>query len=370
METQEQSRPGGVRISINKRRAVSVSPHSLIKTSYLEPGQTMPLVVEPAAADINLVNWSRNNQQFIADELAKHGAILFRNFGLDSIARFEEFAMTICPELFDEYGDLPREGVSGKVYGSTPYPSNQPILFHNESSHMHRWPMKIWFYCVTAAKEGGETPIVDCRKIYQLLDPAIRRRFEEKQLMYVRNYTDGLDVGWQSFFQSSSKSVVEEFCRESGIDFEWKKDNGLRTRQICQGVARHPRTGEMSFFNQVQLHHISCVDPETRVSLCSLFAEEDLPRAVYYGDGTPIEDSIIEEICELYWETCVRFMWHEGDVIMLDNMLTAHGRMPFVGPRKIVVAIGEIVGSQDLRSQISNLKSQMNPSFTVKEGSK
>src|SRR5215510_13746971 len=114
METQKQSRPGGVPLSINKRKALSVSPNSLIKTSYLEPGQTMPLVVEPAAAEINLINWSRNNQKFITDELAKHGAILFRNFGLDSTARFEEFAMTTCPELFDEYGDLPREGVGGK----------------------------------------------------------------------------------------------------------------------------------------------------------------------------------------------------------------------------------------------------------------
>jgi len=306
----------------------------------------LPLLVEPAAADLNLANWSRKNQDFIARELAGHGAILFRGFDLKSVGQFEEFATTICPHLFDEYGDLPREGVSGKVYGSTPYPSDQAILFHNESSHMHRWPMKIWFYCVTAAREGGETPIVDCRKIYQLLDPLIRERFERKQLMYVRNYTDGLDVGWQSFFQTTDKSVVEAFCRRAGIDFEWKKNNGLRTRQICRAVARHPRTGEMVFFNQVQLHHLSCVDSATRLSLCALFREEDLPRNVYYGDGTPIEDSVIEEICDLYWRTSVRFPWREGDVVMLDNMLTAHGRLPFVGPRKIVVAIGEIIESR------------------------
>src|SRR5215813_2844916 len=126
METREQTRPGRIPLSINKRKAVSVSPHSLVKTSYLEAGQTIPLVVEPAAPDIYLINWSRANQPFIGGELTKHGAILFRNFGLDSIARFEQFATTICPELFDEYGDLPREGVSGKVYGSTPYPSDKP----------------------------------------------------------------------------------------------------------------------------------------------------------------------------------------------------------------------------------------------------
>jgi len=346
METQEHSRPKRNPVARTERKAVSMSPQSLVKSSYLEPGQMLPLMVEPAAADLSLANWSRKNQDFIGRELSRHGAILFRGFELKSVGQFEEFATTICPQLFDEYGDLPREGVSGKVYGSTPYPADQAILFHNESSHMHRWPMKIWFYCVTAAKQGGETPIVDCRKIYQLLDPKIRDRFEEKQLMYVRNYTDGLDVGWQSFFQTTEKSVVEDYCRRAGIDFEWKNNNGLRTRQICRAVSRHPKTGEMVFFNQVQLHHPSCVDSATRLSLCALFREEDLPRNVYYGDGTPIEDSVIQEICELYWQTSIRFPWREGDVVMLDNMLTAHGRMPFDGPRKIVVAIGEIVDSR------------------------
>ncbi|MCM3903130.1 MAG: TauD/TfdA family dioxygenase [Pyrinomonadaceae bacterium] len=346
METQEQSRPKRISMARTERKAVSVSPQSLVKSSYVEPGQLLPLILEPVAADLNLANWSRKNQDFIGRELATHGAILFRGFELKSVGHFEEFATTICSQLFDEYGDLPREGVSGKVYGSTPYPADQAILFHNESSHMHRWPMKIWFYCVTAARQGGETPIVDCRKIYELLDPQIRTRFEQKQLMYVRNYTDGLGVGWQSFFQTTEKSAVEDYCRRAGIDFEWKKNNGLRTRQICRAVARHPQTGEMVFFNQVQLHHLSCVDSATRLSLCALFGEEDLPRNVYYGDGTPIEDSVIEEICALYWQTSVRFPWREGDVVMLDNMLTAHGRMPFVGPRKIVVAIGEIVESR------------------------
>src|SRR5688572_21939504 len=156
METQEQSKINRVPVARTQRKAVSMSPENLIRSSYLAPEQMLPLMLEPAAADLNLANWSRKNQGFIGRELATHGAILFRGFELKSVGQFEEFATTICSQLFDEYGDLPREGVSGKVYGSTPYPSDKAILFHNESSHMHRWPMKIWFYCVTAAAEGGE----------------------------------------------------------------------------------------------------------------------------------------------------------------------------------------------------------------------
>lgn len=331
-----------------KRKTVNLSEVNPIKTSYIQPGQMLPLVIEPNIDDLNLAEWAKTNQDLIETELQKHGAVLFRGFDVNSVADFENFAISICGELFDEYGDLPREGVSGKVYKSTPYPADQAILFHNESSHMHRWPMKIMFNCVLAAEQGGETPIVDCRRIYQLLDPKIREQLADKGLMYVRNYTDGLDVSWQTFFHTSDKSKVEDYCRKSSIEFEWKNGSGLRTRQLCPAVVKHPKTGEPSFFNQIQLHHVSCLEPTVRESLLSMFSEQDLPRNVYYGDGSSIEDSVVNEILNLYWETSVAPPWKNGDIFMLDNMLVAHARNPFVGPRKIVVAMGEMINKQQV----------------------
>ncbi|HEY9401293.1 MAG TPA: amino acid adenylation domain-containing protein [Pyrinomonadaceae bacterium] len=326
-----------------RRRGVNLSEVSLTKTEYLAEGETLPLVVRPATDYTDLIDWARTHREYIESELPKHGAILFRDFSVNDAATFEQFAQTICPELFSEYGDLPREKKGGKVYGSTPYPQDRMILFHNESSHLHQWPMKIMFYCVTAAEQGGETPIVDGRKIYQLLDPEIRRRFEEKRLMYVRNYSEGLDVSWQSFFQTGERAEVEAYCRKAGMEFEWTNETDLRTRKIAQATARHPRTGEMVFFNQILAHHFSCLEPEVRQSMLTLFTEETLPRNVYYGDGTPIEDDVMEEIHRVYREATVSFPWHEGDILLLDNMLTAHGRNPFTGARKIMVALGDMI---------------------------
>jgi alpha-ketoglutarate-dependent taurine dioxygenase len=251
--------------------------------------------------------------------------------------------------LFGEYGDLPREGQGGRVYGSTPYPANQAILFHNESSHMHRWPLKIWFLCVKAAERGGETPIVDCRRVYQILDPELRERFAEKRLMYVRNYTEGLDVSWRRFFQTESRAQVEEYCRRAGIEYEWTLNgDGLRTRQVCQAVARHPQTGEAVFFNQIQLHHVSCLDGAVRQSMEAMFGEEGMPRNVYYGDGSRIEDSLVDEVREVYRQATVSFAWEAGDILMLDNMLTAHGRNAYEGERKVVVAMGDMFNREQL----------------------
>lgn len=333
-----------------KREEINLVNFSLTKSSYFFPEQPLPLIIEPTMSGVNLANWARNNKGYIQAELAKHGAILFRNFIVDTPAKFEEFAraVSIDGELFDEYGDLPRDDPSLKVYHSTPYPADKSILFHNESSHMHRWPMKIFFYCVKAADEKGATPILDCRKTYQMIDPLIIRRMTEKKLMYVRNFIEGLDVSWQQFFQTSDKDRVENYCRKAGIDFEWKGEKHLTTRQVCPAVVKHPQTREMLFFNQIQLHHISCLDPGVRASMLSMFREEDLPRNVYYGDGMPIEDSVVAEISDLYERQAARFAWKAGDVILLDNMMVAHARDPFVGTRKILVAMAEIVFQRDL----------------------
>ena len=330
-------------------KAVRLPQIQLIETDYLCPEETLPLVLKPNVNELDLADWAKKNREFLETKLLKHGAILFRGFHLNLVSEFENLAEAICPKLFGEYGDLPREGVSNKVYGSTPYPSDKAILFHNESSHLHQWPLKIWFFCLQPALQGGETPIVDCRKVYQLLNSKLRERLEHKKLMYVRNYTEGLDVSWQQFFHTKDKAVVEGYCRQSGINFEWLSGNRLVTRKIRPALARHPKSKEPVFFNQLQLHHISCLEPAVRESLLSMFGQENLPRNVYYGDGSPIEGDVMEEIDAVYKQAEVSFSWQQGDVLMLDNMLTAHGRNPYVGLRKIVVAMGEIIGNKGIR---------------------
>jgi len=331
-----------------RRKAVDLSHFSPVRETQLNESELLPLVIEPAADQVDLAEWARNHRDYVNSKLHQHGGVLFRGFGLSTPEDFEGVAAAIYKEIYSEYGDLPREGVAGKIYTSTPYPADKAILYHNESSHMNAWPTRISFFCVIAATEGGCSPVVDCRKIYRQLDPAVRDKFEKVGLMYIRNFSDGLDVSWQRFFQTEERAVVEEACHKQGFIAEWYGKDSLRVKQKCRGVLRHPVTGEMSFFNQVQLHHVHCLDPETRQSLLSIFKSEDLPRHVYYGDGSPIEDSVMDHIGELYEKNAVRFQWREGDMVTLDNMITAHARDPFVGPRKIVVALGDLVHGADL----------------------
>ncbi len=324
------------------RKQLSVSQAELVRTECLRAGQALPLVIQPALDGVSLVDWTRRNVAFIERNLIDHGAILFRNFKLETVAEFERLITTVSAELLDySYRSTPRTQVSGKIFTSTEYPAYQTIPLHNEMSYTLNWPLKIWFFSIKTAQQGGETPIADSRRVFERLDPMIREQFIRKQIMYVRNYGDGLDLSWQDVFQTDSKQEVEEFCRRTNIEFEWTGINSLRTSQTCQAVATHPKTGQIVWFNQAHLFNISSLQPEVRQSLLSAFEERDLPRNTYYGDGSPIETSVLDEIREAYQQEAVIFPWQEGDIMMLDNMLTAHGRMPYVGPRKVVVGMAE-----------------------------
>lgn len=329
-------------------KPVSVPRQELVRTEFLDDAGPMPLVIRPNLEDVDLVAWAGCEREFVERKLQEHGALLFRAFNVTSVSEFEQFAEALCPGLFGDYGDLPDEKEGKKVYKSTPYPPDKTILFHNESSHMNRWPRKQWFFSVKVAQERGETPIVDCRKVYSRLAPEIRDRFERLGLEYVRNFVDGLDVSWREFFGSDDKSQVEDHCRRTFSGFEWIANDGLRIRQRCPAVIQHPKTGEKVFFNQIQLHHVSFLDKDVRSALLSSYGEENLPRNVYYGDGSRIEDTVAEEVLKLYWETAVQFPWQAGDIVMVDNMLVAHARNPYVGERKIVVAMGEMVDREEL----------------------
>jgi alpha-ketoglutarate-dependent taurine dioxygenase len=349
IESQQRAESKFKRFKNTQPKAVSLAQRTLVERRYLESDQPLPLVLQPAVEDVDLATWAQDNRSKVEQELFAHGAILFRGFALNGAEDFEQVAQALCPSLFGEYGDLPREKAGRHLYGSTPYPADKTILFHNESSHLHRWPLKQSFFCMQAAQEGGETPIVDCRKMCARLRPELREKFERLALMYVRNFTPGFDVSWQDFFHTEDKSAVEETCRQHGVQWDWTPDGGLRTRQICPAIVRHPTTGDRVFFNQIQLHHISYLEPAVRNSLVDVLGIERVPRNVYFGDGSPIDDETAAEIGGLYERMSVRFPWRKGDLLMLDNMLVAHARLPFVGPRKIVVAMGEMINQRDVQ---------------------
>jgi alpha-ketoglutarate-dependent taurine dioxygenase len=331
-----------------KPRPVTTNGLAAVRTSTLANGQRLPLVVEPNVEGVNLAVWGGDNRTWIDERLREHGAVLFRGFANKTRDDFQRFAEAVSDALYEDYGDLPRAGVGGKIYTSTPYPNNLPILLHNESSHLRTFPQKIWFHCMIPAKVGGETPVADCRAIDERLDPDVRDLFLRKGLRYVRNFTPGFDQSWQNFFHTEDRADAERRCAEMGMEWEWTSNDGLRTITQCPAIIAHPVSGEPTFFNQIQLHHVACLPPDDRAVVTSLFEKRNLPRHVYFGDGTDIDEDIVRHVQTVSESATVRFPWKAGDVLMVDNLLVSHGRSAFEGERKTVVAMADMAHTDQM----------------------
>ena len=311
-------------------------------------GSDLPVLMTPAHAGEDLLSAVQRLRPQIEESLLAAGGVLLRGFSVPAVETFQQFASSFGhPLLKYEFASTPRSAVSAStgagVYTSTEYPAHQSIPLHNEQAYTREWPMKIWFHCVTASPEGGETPIADSRAVYRRMPEHIRKRFEPG-ILYVRNFGE-MDVPWQKVFNTESRAEVQAFCERSGISWEWKDDDGLRTRQLCQAVETHPVTGEQVWFNQAHLFHISAREAEEREVLEEIYGIENVPRNTFFADGSTKGDEIFDEVRAVLDAETVAFPWEEGDVLMLDNMLVAHARSPFKGPRKVIVAMAEPHGN-------------------------
>lgn len=295
-----------------------------------------------AKKSVSPIEWAQDNKDIIEQNLLKHGGLLLRGFDIHSVSEFNKFSQVICPSLLEyTYRSTPRSNLGGKIYTATEYPADQSIPLHNENAYSDSWPEKIMFFCAIPAKEGGETPIADSQKVLKRIDKEIVKIFEDKGVLYVRNYSPGVDLGWQEVFQTKDKQEVEKYCLDHSIKYFWNQIGPeLTTKQLCQATLLHPITKEKVWFNQAHLFHISGLIKELARELILEVGEKNLPRNSFFGDESPIEEEVLNHIREAYEKEMIVFRWQRGDIMILDNVLMAHGRKPYSGERKIAVAMG------------------------------
>ena len=311
-----------------------------LEASHVDNG--FPVVVEEKAA--SLPSWYQERRAWVEQQLLASGAVLFRGFGVEDQAAFSALAKALSDRLLPYVaGNSPRKSLGSGVYTSTEYPAKYRISLHNEMSYEASWPMKLAFCCVVPPESGGETPIGDSRAILRNLPGPAVDEFRKRGVKYVRTLHGGRGAGssWQDTFQRQDRAQVETAHRDSYSEFEWTADGGLRIASIRPAIATHPVTGEDVWFNQAEQFHPSALGKEVWAALMTIHGgrEERLPQNALFGDGTPIDVSMLDDIRRVMNEQTVMFPWRKGDVLLLDNMLACHGRMPYQGPRKILVAM-------------------------------
>jgi len=333
-----------------------------MRTGLLHSLAKLPLVVEPETSGEqryrcpDLAQWMRANASWIDTQLVAHGALLLRGFPITSAQDFESLAATVSPEFCDYVGGLsPRKHVAGNISTSTEAPSFLPIPLHCEMAYLDRYPSTIMFWCDTPPRRGGQTPIADMAAICNTIDRGIRDRMEERGLLLLQNLPGKRSLltprTWQQMF-GMDRDGVDAFCVAHGIDNQWLPDESLRMLSRRPATIVHPRSGARIWFNAVTMH--DSYSWELRRAGQNVLAailerserrgerRQDAQRRSHctFADGTAIATSDIEHIRECYWNHAVMFDWQPGDMMIIDNLRVAHGRMPFKGARRILAALG------------------------------
>lgn len=294
--------------------------------------------------DLAVSTWLRENMDRVDHLLGRHGAVLLRGFPLTSEKDFADVVDICCGHpLAYLYRSTPRSQVGDNIYTATEYPPGLRIPFHAENAFQREWPLLLLFYCALPAEGGGgQTPLADLERVTARIPRHIREEFFAKEIMYIRNYSKDIDLPWQVVFQTESKQDVETYCANHQIECEWKGNDSLRTKQVCQALARNPRSGELVWFNQAHLFHPSSLDKRTRTLLESMYSSENLPRNATFGDGSALDERDLSVIRDAFDAEAREFDWQAGDVLLLENMKVAHARNPYKGRRRVLTAMGRL----------------------------
>ena len=276
--------------------------------------------------------------------LREYGAVLFRGFAVTSQEGFESLMRSLEGRLLEYVdGNSPRTRLGGGVYTSTEYPCEYFICLHNELSYSQTWPGRLFFCCVQSPASGGETPLVDSRRLLRELPEELVGEFRSRNVRYIRNLHRGKGFGrsWQETYQTEDRAEAEKLARAGGLEVAWLPGDTLRVSAVRPATAVHPVTGEEVWFNQADQFHPSTNPEAVYRSMVSAYRgrEELLPQNATFGDGSAIPLEYLSTIRMTTQRLLTTFKWEQGDLLMVDNMLAAHGRMPFTGERRILVAM-------------------------------
>ncbi|MCX4963848.1 TauD/TfdA family dioxygenase [Streptomyces sp. NBC_00654] len=306
----------------------------------------VPLVITPENSGVEASSAGLfevvSDTSAISDQLVKEKALIFRGFGVTEDT-LEKIMNELLPNrLAYVHGNSPRTKVGKNVYTSTEYPQEFTISMHNEMSYAHQWPARLLFFCQKAAETGGATPVTDSALWLESLDPEVREAFRGG-VCYQQNLHDGFGLGksWQDTFETKDRAEVETFLGNTGATWEWKADGSLRISQVRPSTAIHPVTGAEVWFNQSDQWHPAGLGDDTAAALAAILPADELPQSVTFADGSPIPDEYVIQVRDRGLEAARNCDWRTGDLMLIDNMLVSHGRRPFTGTRRVLVAMSD-----------------------------
>ncbi|MFI8184727.1 TauD/TfdA family dioxygenase [Actinacidiphila glaucinigra] len=324
--------------------STSASPPSLLDLE-LRPGS--PPILRTGAVE-DPAGWADGYRDALRAVVAEHGSVLIRGLGLTDADKAAGVVRRLAGRLTPEKEAFAsRQTYAEGLYSSSNWPPNQPMCMHHELSYRLEFPGMMMFACLTAPEKGGATAVADAPAVLEALPPELVQRFEREGWLLTRSYNDEIGATVAEAFGTDDRSAVEDYCRANAIAFEWQPDGALRTRQRRSAVVRHPVTGRRCWFNQIAFLNEWTMDPEVHEYLVDMYGAEGLPFNTRFGDGDPIGADVVQLLNTVYEANTAREPWQTGDLMLVDNIRTAHSREAYEGSREVLVGMADAVRLAD-----------------------
>jgi Taurine catabolism dioxygenase TauD, TfdA family len=306
-------------------------------------GEPFPLVYKcraPAPPQEEIGRWVASHRRELLERAATCGAILFRGFPLRTAEDFDRFVAAFeLPNFpYDEsLSNAVRVNRTSRVFTANEAPASATIMLHHEMAQTPLYPSRLFFFCERPADEGGATPLCRSDVLWERLSarfPDFARDCREKGLRYSNvmpsenDPQSGMGRGWQSTLHAGSRDEAERRLDALGYTWQWLADGCLRATTPTLPAVRQLDGGRASFFNQLIAAHQGWKDNRN-----------DPSKAVTFGDGTPLEAAAVQAAAELAEELTFDLNWQTGDVALVDNFVTMHGRRTFCGTRKVLASL-------------------------------
>jgi alpha-ketoglutarate-dependent taurine dioxygenase len=299
--------------------------------------------------------WIKQHKLELEAELSNSGAILFRGFPVDSAESFDAFSAAFDYPSFtykESLSNAVRINFTERVFTANEAPKEVEIYLHHEMAQTPISPEKLFFFCKSAADQGGATPICRSDQLFKALEselPELAKKFEDKGLRYTTqmpskdNSTSGQGRSWASTLNVETKQQAEEKLAELGYDWQWQTDGSLRAVTPVLPAVLSLSSGKKGSGTKDS----GTKDSDKKVFYNQLVAaymgwagvREEPSRALAFGDGSAIPKEALERIAALSEKFTYDLQWQDGDVALLDNKITMHGRRPYSGERKRQVLV-------------------------------
>lgn len=283
--------------------------------------------------------WIQENLTELETELSKSGALLFRGFPINNAETFDAFSAAFGYPSFtykESLSNAVRINFTERVFTANEAPNDVEIYLHHEMAQTPISPEKLFFFCNSAADQGGATPICRSDQLFKALEsesPELAKEFENKGLRYTTHmpFQDDAQSGqgrsWASTLTVDSKDEAEQKLAQLDYDWEWQDDGSLKAiTPVLPAVL--DLGGKKVFYNQLVAAYMGWAG-----------VREDPSIALAFGDGSAIPKECLERIALLSQDFTFDLQWQDGDVALLDNKITMHGRRPYSGERKRQVLV-------------------------------